>query len=108
MAVAGFGAWLAVAAPRLSSGQTAPPAALPQSAPQTVTTGALPPALPRPATRVVYEPSPELEGLVREVTAQAKQLTENQAQIDARLDKLAETIRQARLYAARVGKGVAK
>ena len=113
MAAAGAVVWLVVAAPQPTSGQNAPLPAqttLPQSAPQQAPlTGALPPALPRPAAaRVVVEISPQLEGLIREVTAQSKQLSENQAQIDGKLDKLAETIRQARLFAARAGHGGAK
>ena len=49
------------------------------------------------------EISPQMAALIAEVTAQSKQLAANQAEIDARLDQLGETVRQARLFAARGG-----
>ena len=47
------------------------------------------------------EVSPQMEALVAELTAQNKQLTANQAALEEKLDALAETIRQARLFVAR-------
>ena len=47
--------------------------------------------------------------LIDALTEQNKQLAANQAALDAKIDALAETIRQARLFAARSGgKGGAK
>ncbi len=62
-------------------------------------------APPAPAAAPSGEMSPQFLSLIKEVTAQHKQLAENQAQIDAKLDKIAAAVRQARLYSARGGKG---
>ena len=51
------------------------------------------------------EVSPEVLAMVNELTAQNKQLTANQAAMDARIDEIAEYVRQARLFAARGGRG---
>jgi len=51
------------------------------------------------------EMSPQTLALIRELTEQNKQLTANQAAMDAKVDALAETIRQARLFASRGGAG---
>lgn len=49
------------------------------------------------------EISPEISVLIDQLTEQNKQLTANQAAMDAKIDALAETIRQARIFAARAG-----
>ncbi len=49
-----------------------------------------------------------LEALITELTAQNAELAKNQAEMDAKIDQIAEAVRQARLYAARAGKGGAK
>ena len=46
---------------------------------------------------------PQVVALINELTAQNKQLTTNQAAMDARIDEITESIRQARLFAARSG-----
>ena len=46
-----------------------------------------------------------MAALVKELTAQNKQLAANQAAMDARIDEIAESVRQARLFAARGGRG---
>jgi len=51
------------------------------------------------------EVSPEVLALVNELTAQNKQLAANQAAMDARIDEIAESVRQARLFTARGGRG---
>ncbi|MCX6968288.1 MAG: hypothetical protein NTZ46_11050 [Verrucomicrobia bacterium] len=51
------------------------------------------------------EVSPQLGALVAELTAQNKQLAANQAAMDAKVDEIAESIRQARLFVARAGRG---
>ena len=51
------------------------------------------------------EMSPQMAALVKELTAQNKQLAANQAAMDARIDEIAESVRQARLFAARGGRG---
>jgi len=48
--------------------------------------------------------SPELVELVREVALQFKEIERNQAEIDQRLAKVEEAVRQARLFAARAGR----
>jgi hypothetical protein len=60
-----------------------------------------------PAVEASAEPtevSPQLAALINDVSAQSKQMAANQAQIDEKLDQLTETIRQARIFAARGGK----
>jgi len=77
LAVAGGAVFLSLAAPRPISGQDAP--------------GEVPPAI---------------QALIAELTAQNKQLVANQAAMDARIDEIAESVRQARLMTARAaGKG---
>ena len=49
------------------------------------------------------ECSPQVVALVKELTAQNKQLAANQAAMDAKIATLEESIRQARIYAARSG-----
>ena len=49
--------------------------------------------------------SPQMQLMIKQLAAQSKEMAENQVQIDAKLDKLAETIRQARLFGARGGAG---
>jgi len=52
------------------------------------------------------EVSPAVQALIVELTAQNKQLAANQATMDARIDEIAESIRQARLMSSRArGKG---
>ena len=75
LAAAAGVALFALAAPQPTSGQSAP----------------------------VDDVSPQLAALITEVSQQSKQLTENQAQIDAKLDRIAELVHQARLFAARSG-----
>ncbi|HWL54918.1 MAG TPA: hypothetical protein VNQ90_20920 [Chthoniobacteraceae bacterium] len=48
--------------------------------------------------------SPELEALVREVALQFQEIERNQTEIDQRLAKIEEAVRQARLFAARAGR----
>jgi outer membrane murein-binding lipoprotein Lpp len=52
------------------------------------------------------EVSPQVATLIEQLTAQNKQLAANQVALDAKIDALAETIRQARIFAARAGRGV--
>lgn len=49
------------------------------------------------------EVSPEISALIDQLTEQNKQLTANQEAMDAKIDELTETIRQARIFAARAG-----
>jgi len=96
LAAAGGLALFAMTAPLPTSGQNTPPA-------QTLFPQALPPApqqavTPRPE---VLEISPRLAALIKDLTAQSKQMAANQAQVDSKLAQLTETIRQARLYSAR-------
>lgn len=88
----------ATTAPLPTSGQNALPTqtTLPQALPPT----ARPAIAPNPTPLDI---SPQLAALIKAVTAQSKQMTANQAQVDAKLDQLTETIRQARLYGARLG-----
>jgi len=94
-----------LAAPNSTSGQDQP--ALPQAAPAQPAAPSLAPAQisPRPAPRRVVEDelSPQMAALITEINAQTAQIAANQVQIDAKLDALAESIRQARLLAARSG-----
>ena len=77
LAVAGGAVFLSLAAPQPISGQDAP-----------------------------REVSPAVQALIVELTAQNKQLAANQAAMDAQIDAIAESIRQARLMTARAaGKG---
>lgn len=48
---------------------------------------------------------PELQGLVDELTAQNKQLVANQAAMEVQIDAIGESVRQARLFVARAGRG---
>ena len=75
LAVAGCAAFFALAVPQPLSGQDA-------SAPAV---------------------SPQVAALIDELTAQNKQLVANQAAMEGKIDALAETIRQARLFSARGG-----
>lgn len=59
----------------------------------------------RPTVAAEAEVSPALAALIDQLAEQNKQLAANQAQIDEKIDALAETIRQARIFAARSGKG---
>ena len=104
----GGAALLALAAPESISGQDQLP--LPQAAPAS-NAQRLAPAQPPPRPVVRQElPNdlpPQVAALIKEVSAQAEQIAANQTQIDAKLDQLAETVRQSRLFAARGGgKGV--
>ena len=49
------------------------------------------------------EVSPQVLALIDQLSEQNKQLTANQAKIDAQIDDLTETIRQVRIYAGRAG-----
>ena len=49
------------------------------------------------------EVSPEITALIDQLTEQNKQLTANQAAMETKIDELTETIRQARILAARAG-----
>ena len=49
------------------------------------------------------ESSPQVVALVKELTAQNQQLVANQAAMDAKIAAIEESIRQARIYAARSG-----
>jgi hypothetical protein len=49
-----------------------------------------------------------LEALIEAVAAQNAQLAKNQAEMDAKIDRISELVRQARIYAARGGKGSTK
>jgi len=77
LAVAGGAAFFALAAPRPLSGQDAVSSAV--------------------------EVSPQVASLIGELTAQNKQLAANQAAMEEKIDALGETIRQARIFAARGG-----
>jgi hypothetical protein len=46
---------------------------------------------------------PQLDTLLQQVEAQQRQIAENQANIDAKLAAVAETVRVARIYASRGG-----
>ncbi len=48
--------------------------------------------------------SPELAALVKEVALQFKEIERNQVEIDQRLEKIEEAVRQARIFAARAGR----
>jgi hypothetical protein len=50
----------------------------------------------------------QLKALIAELTAQNAQLAKNQEEMDAKIDQIAEAVRQARIFAARGGKGGAK
>ena len=52
--------------------------------------------------------SPAVAALIAELTAQNKQLAANQTAMDAKIDEIAESVRQARLFAARAGRGATK
>ncbi|MDD5351379.1 MAG: hypothetical protein PHQ12_14300, partial [Chthoniobacteraceae bacterium] len=81
LAVAGCAAFFALAAPRPLSGQVAPV----------------------PAAPAAEGASAQGAALINELTAQNKQLAANQAAMEEKIDALAETIRQARIFAARGG-----
>jgi hypothetical protein len=49
------------------------------------------------------EVSPQVLALIDQLSEQNKELTVNQAKIDEQIDDLAETLRQARIFAARAG-----
>ena len=49
------------------------------------------------------EISPEVSALIDQLTEQNKQLSANQAAMEAKIDELTETLRQARIFAARAG-----
>jgi outer membrane murein-binding lipoprotein Lpp len=55
----------------------------------------------RPAAKP--EASPQVLALIDQLSEQNKELTANQAKIDEQIDDLAETLRQARIFAARAG-----
>lgn len=55
--------------------------------------------------QTAVEMSPQTLALIAELTAQNKQLAANQAAIDAKVDAIAEDVRQARIFAARGGRG---
>ena len=87
LAVAGGAVFLSLAAPQPISGQDATSA-------------------PARKAEAIGEVSPAIQALIVELTAQNKQLVANQAALDARIDELAESIRQARLMSSRArGKG---
>jgi hypothetical protein len=54
------------------------------------------------------EMSPQFISLTAEVTKQNTDIAANQVQIDAKIDQIAEYVRQARIYAARGGRGGAR
>lgn len=85
LAVAGGVVLLALAVPRPISGQS--------------------PVPPSPVQGDA-ECSPQVVALVKQLTEQNKQLVANQAAIDAKLADVEESIRQARIYAARSGGNV--
>ena len=80
LAVAGCAAFFALAVPQPLSGQNSQLPAAP-----------------------AMEVSPQVAALIDELTAQNKQLVANQAAMEEKINALAETIRQARLFAARGG-----
>jgi len=51
------------------------------------------------------EISPQMAALIQELAAQNKQLAANQAAMEAKVDEIAESVRQSRLFAARAGRG---
>ena len=51
------------------------------------------------------EISPQMAALIQELAGQNKQLAANQAAMEAKVDEIAESVRQARLFAARAGRG---
>jgi len=65
------------------------------------------PSVAAPAIKIetTAEMSPQVVALVNELTAQNKQLSANQAALDEKIDLIAEDVRQARLFAARAGRG---
>ena len=65
------------------------------------------PSVAAPAIKIETpaEMSPQVVALVNELTAQNKQLSANQAALDEKIDLIAEDVRQARLFAARAGRG---
>lgn len=54
------------------------------------------------------EMSPQFLSLVSEITKQNTDIAANQTQIDAKIDQIAENVRQAKIYAARGGRGGVK
>jgi len=86
LAIAGAVVLFCLAAPQSISGQNA------VSSPALVVeaTGEVPPAV---------------LALVNELTAQNKQLAANQAAMDAKIEEITESVRQARLFTARAGRG---
>ncbi len=48
--------------------------------------------------------SPQLAALIEEVAVQTEEITRNQQEIEARLARIEEAVRQARIMAARSGK----
>ena len=105
LAAIGGVAWLTLAAPLPTSGQNAPLPTQSQYPAQAQQPGVLPQALPRTAPRPapVADLSPQAEALIRDLKAQSQQMAANQAAMDAKLDKIAENLRQARIYASRLG-----
>lgn len=87
LAVAGGVALFALAAPQPIKGQNT---LLPNAS---------------PAVEVQAEVSPQVAALIVELTAQNKQLTANQEALDAQLSDIAESVRQARIFVARAGRG---
>ena len=81
LAVAGGAAFFALAAPQPLPGQNAPVA-------------------PAPAVEGI---SAQSAALINELTAQNQKLAANQAAMEEKIDALAETVRQARIFAARGG-----
>jgi len=66
-------------------------------------------AAPEPISGQNSPVSPDSEahvkGLIAELTAQNAQLAKNQEELDAKIELISEAVRQARIFAARSGKG---
>ena len=54
------------------------------------------------------DPDARLTALIDAITAQNAELAKNQAEMDAQIDQISEAVRQARIFAARAGKGSPK
>ena len=60
--------------------------------------------LDAPAAAATAEPAdPRLQSLITEIAAQQVEIARNQAEIEAKVARVSELVRQARIYAGRSG-----
>ena len=60
-------------------------------------------AAPQPSTGQEAAPATDLDELSQALTLQTAQIINHQTEIDARLERVEEMVRQARIYASRGG-----